>query len=170
MMQHGLSGRGRRPDKRRCAVRQSGGTRPGPRGRVVWFAWLAAHPIPGPCLGGVQPRNIRTPIIGRQDLLPDAPRCSRPVASSAGTKRRLFILFVAFDACRETALQTQRCGGLIRGSVEEESWRSRGLICDFLKCVFLKWTLEARNFVLILHRPMGTTDPHSMCGPTHRTG
>ncbi len=42
----------------------------------------------------------------------------------------------------------QRCGGLIRGSVEEESWRSRGLICDFLKCDFLKWTLESPEFCL----------------------
>ena len=61
--------------------------------------WLAAP--------GYQDASYR-PIIGRQDLLPDAPRSRRPVASCAGTKRRLFILFVAFDACRETALQVRK--------------------------------------------------------------
>ena len=70
------------------------------------------QPIPGPCLGGLQPPGYQDdsyrPIIGRQDLLPDAPRSRRPVASSAGTKRRLFILFVAFYACRETALQVRK--------------------------------------------------------------
>ncbi len=172
-MQHGLSGRGRRPDKRRCA---GSAVWARPRGRVVWFA---AHPRPVSgwlAAPGYQDASYR-PIIGRQDLLPDAPRSRRPVASSAGTKRRLFILFVALDACRETALQVRKSA--LRGTDSTNtvrvcivcSWRSCGKICVFgsipVQFSIVKWTLESMECP---QRPMTTADPQSMCGPTLRTG
>ncbi len=151
----------------------------GPRGRRVWVAPIPSQPCPVAC----RAQNTRTPIIGRQDLLPDAPRSCRPLTP---IRRHQEAPIYIDGGLLQSPAAMLPCQGGRSGSREADvesnerpcatnaasaRFCNSGVFAEGLICVsvlvHLRWTLETQRFVPIFSAiPLAqAADPHSMCRP-----